>query len=547
MANATVTKVSELLLTNVTAGVDAGKGKVSDVPGFSEAMISAKDEVAKTQSQKGDNPAAGKDTGSDVTKTTRTVVGKQNSKEIKSEEPVRKDPIANEEDMKELTEEVAEEVASIVNTIKEILGIDEDDIKTAMENLGITEVDLLDPVSIKDLCMELTGTTDSISLLTNGELYENVKQIVSAAEDAGAKILADFGMTKEELSEVFEDETFADAVKTAVTDLTIKSKADDLQNTAGDPGNMKINDQLPIQDKEVEDDAVVTKTNAENKDTAAAEGREATTVTVEVNREEIGKDIRVREDARPVTEPKVAAPEEEGTPAQEVKPVQTGSVTETFKPTVKTENSSLKGNEEVFENVSKVAESETVGVGAAGQTTVVTSEINNLGEVVETVRTYSNADADSIMDQVTTSIRVNYTAETTSMEMQLHPASLGTVNMHIASTGGVVTAHILVENEAVKAALESQLITLQQTFEDQGQKVEAVEVSVANYDLNRGGSSDTGSDAKEQGTTRTGRVGTRRRINLNDLDEEDIEELSDEEKITADMMARSGNSVDYTA
>ena len=32
-----------------------------------------------------------------------------------------------------------------------------------------------------------------------------------------------------------------------------------------------------------------------------------------------------------------------------------------------------------------------------------------------------------------------------------------------------------------------------------------------------------------------------------DLDEEDMEELSDEEKITADMMARSGNSVDYTA
>ena len=184
---------------------------------------------------------------------------------------------------------------------------------------------------------------------------------------------------------------------------------------------------------------------------------------------------------------------------------------------------------------------------APQQTTVVNTEVNNLGEIVETVTTYSNADADSIMSQVTQSIRVNYSAETTSMEMQLHPASLGTVNMNIASTSGVVTAQILVENEAVKAALESQLITLQQTFEDQGMKVEAVEVTVANYDLNKGTGSDTENGNSERESARAGRVGTRRRINLNDLEEADIEELSEEEQIAADMMARSGNSVDYQA
>ena len=132
------------------------------------------------------------------------------------------------------------------------------------------------------------------------------------------------------------------------------------------------------------------------------------------------------------------------------------------------------------------------------------------------------------------------------MEMQLHPASLGTVNMNIASTNGVVTAHILVQDEAVKAALEAQLITLQETFDEQGMKVEAVEVAVANYDLNKGSDNTSGEDAQKQGTT-AGRVGSRRRINLNDLDEEALEELSDEEQIAADMMASSGNSVDFTA
>ena len=150
------------------------------------------------------------------------------------------------------------------------------------------------------------------------------------------------------------------------------------------------------------------------------------------------------------------------------------------------------------------------------------------------------------MSQVTDSIRVNYTPDTTSMELQLHPASLGTVNMNIASNNGVVTAHILVENEAVKAALESQLITLQQTFDEQGMKVEAVEVAVANYDLNRGSDSNPGEDAQKQSTS-AGRITRRRSINLNDLDEEEIGELTEEEAISADMMARSGNSVDYTA
>ena len=88
---------------------------------------------------------------------------------------------------------------------------------------------------------------------------------------------------------------------------------------------------------------------------------------------------------------------------------------------------------------------------------------------------------------------------------------------------------------------------LQQTFDEQGTKVEAVEVAVANYDLNRGTGSETGSNSEEQSHGRAGRIGTRRRINLNDLAEEDLEELTEDEKLSADMMARSGNSLDYKA
>ena len=518
MANTTVTKVSEMMLTNVTAGVKAGEQKVSDAEGFGAAMKDAKDTTAKVQENQPEKGA----------KSSRTVVESPKSKEIKTEDVVKKDPIANKDDREMFTEEVAEEASKIMNKIKEVLGISDEELETAMANLGITAVDLLNPISVKELCMELGDAPDSISLITNAELYENVKEIVSFVETAGNKIAADFGMTTEGVSELLEDETFVQEVNEAVTKLESKDLADvfEATETVLAPEQNIQNIETPKPDMDVDRSAT---TVADIKDTNVTEGTEAKAVTVEVT----GMPNEAPQTGeREVTLDNPAARQGE-------------SVTESFKATVKSEETNLKGNNEGFEHASRFAETESTV--AAPTQTVVTTEVNNLGQVVETVTRYSNADANSIMSQVTQSIRVNYSPDTTSMEMQLHPASLGTVNMNIASNNGVVTAHILVENEAVKAALESQLITLQQTFEEQGQRVEAVEVSVANYDLNKGAGSDSEGNTDRERTAGAGRGGRRRSINLNDLEDEDIEELSDEEKISADMMARSGNSVDYTA
>lgn len=524
MANTTVTKVSELLLTNVTAGAKAGEQKVSETSGFSEVMKGAKDTTAKVEPVKSEDGA----------KSQRTIVETPKSKEIKAEEPVKKDPAANRSDMEDFAEEVAEEVSTIMNRIKDVLNVSDEELKTAMENLGLTPLSLTDPVNIKDLCMELTGIEDSISLLTNAEVYDNVKAIIQTAEDTATQITAQFDLTTDQTENIFKDESFKDAVEDALSILQNRSEADELQpNEAVIPTEVGIGDQMPIQDTDVDKAAegIQPEAGQSNTDTNVAVSTDAATktVTVEVNREA---------DTRPVAEESTVQTDDTLTRT-------TVGTTETFKAATKPEESELKGDSEGFDRTSRFAEIEQAVNAAPQQTTVVNTEVNNLGQVVETVTTYSNEQANSIMSQVTESIRVNYTADTTSMEMQLHPASLGTVNMHIASTNGVVTAHILVESEAVKAALESQLITLQQTFDEQGTKVEAVEVSVANYDLNRGTGSDTGSNSEDQNHSRTGRVGTRRRINLNDLAEEDIDELEEDEKLAADMMSRSGNSMDY--
>ena len=518
MANTTVTKVSEMMLTNVTAGIKAGEQKVSDAQNFGVVMQDAKDTTAKAQSTQTD----------DAAKTSRTVVNSSRSKEIGSGEKVRKDPAANEDDKELFAEEVAGEASKLIDKIKKVLDVSDEELETAMENLGISAADLLDPANVKDLCMELTNVEDSISLITNADLYESIKEIVSAAEDAGNRLVADFGITSDDFSELLNDDTLAARIAEAVAQLENNALADDpaLVETVNAFEQDMQDIEMPKPDMDVNDHAAAA---GDIKDTDVAAGTEAKTVTVEVT-------------GRP--EDRAAA---EGHEAIIDNPIQRqgGSATESFTATAGSEESQLKGDSEGFDRASRFAEVEQAN--AAPSQTVVTTEINNLGEVVETVTSYSNADANSIMSQVTQSIRVNYSAETTSMEMQLHPASLGTVNMNIASTNGVVTAHILVQNEAVKAALESQLITLQQTFEEQGQKVEAVEVSVANYDLNKGADSDADGNTNRDQMARAGRSGRRRSINLNDLEEEEIGELSDEERISADMMARSGNSVDYTA
>ncbi|MCR5691905.1 MAG: flagellar hook-length control protein FliK, partial [Eubacterium sp.] len=90
-----------------------------------------------------------------------------------------------------------------------------------------------------------------------------------------------------------------------------------------------------------------------------------------------------------------------------------------------------------------------------------------------------------IVDQVVNQIKVRVMPETTSLEMQLHPESLGRVNIQVsAAAQGMNTAVITVENEMAKVALEAQMNQLKEQFDAQGLKVDAVEVTVAEFGFN---------------------------------------------------------------
>lgn len=171
--------------------------------------------------------------------------------------------------------------------------------------------------------------------------------------------------------------------------------------------------------------------------------------------------------------------------------------------------------------------------------------LDNIREAVETrnetTTSYAN-NVEEIYNQIEQSLKVNLTKEVTELEINLHPASLGNVKINLASKDGMVTANFITQNDAVRAAVEAQLIELKESFEEQGIKVDAIEVMVASHAFDENLSQNGETNADDYNAPKR-----RRSINLNDLTEDAELELTDEIELAREMMMANGNSVDYMA
>lgn len=145
-----------------------------------------------------------------------------------------------------------------------------------------------------------------------------------------------------------------------------------------------------------------------------------------------------------------------------------------------------------------------------------------------------------IMDQILDYMKLNLHTDSTSLEMQLHPASLGTLQVQIASKGGIVTANFITQNEAVKVALESQMLQLREQFEEQGVKVEAIEVTVQTHEFEQNLEQGRGRSQQESGNRRR-----TRRFGAGSILAADVSEA--QENLADDMMAAGGSTVSFTA
>ncbi len=148
--------------------------------------------------------------------------------------------------------------------------------------------------------------------------------------------------------------------------------------------------------------------------------------------------------------------------------------------------------------------------------------------------------ANQIMDYMRSQVK----PDMQSLEMQLHPASLGNIQINLVHKDGAVTANFIAADEQVRAVLENQMIQLQERFEEQGIKVNSIEVSVgaqlSDQNLSEGSGENKESESKDKNKVR--------KISFSsDFEDEDLEGLEDDERIAAEMMAANGQTMDARA
>ena len=364
-----------------------------------------------------------------------------------------------EEETKDISEDLAEDTEVLERAGVEMaailaaqMGVSEDVLREAMDDLGMTEVSLLDPKNVKDLMVHLTEGADDMSLLTDEAFYNSVSEALDALEELTAEVQEETGMSAEELKA---------AIQAAERQLEKPSEtAEEISGGQNLSENQRTEDSLRFNVPKPE----------------------------------------LTENARTETIPSKDMPKQEST--------------------------------------GKDSESPFMGNGYQTQNLEADAQV----QAAETRSTFSMADTQEIMDQILDYMKVSVKPEMTSLEMQLHPESLGTLHIQISNREGAVTAQFIAQNESVRAALESQVMELKENLEQQGLKVEAVEVTIAQYSLDR---NPDGNEASREQQGRQGRRGSRN-INLNDLGLEE-EDLTEEEKLTAEMMQSSGSTVNYTA
>lgn len=408
-----------------------------------------------------------------------------------------------------------EEVTEI---LKEELGVTEEDIARAMEELGISFADLSNLKDLAALVQELTG--EDIGTLFLSEAFQNVKDQVMEAVDT---LCDELGITKEEWSLIAE----------AIEQQT--RPAEDVSQDM--PKNLEA---VSAEDVLTEEQTVLT-----HDDVATVEGgtvktdtaREQNTATVVVQKEE--------------------APQEEEIPVQTSK--EESRRTEALG---QNHADARSTGGETQENTSFGSDTEATGQENAGQAMGNTPEAANInalftdGQPIQTEETIlpqqetvpyaSQLDTMDLIEQIARNVRVTVTAETTSMEMQLNPENLGKIYLNISEKEGAVRAQIAAQNQVVKEALETQVAELRQSLNQQGIKVDAIEVTVASHEFEQNLEENARQEEQMRQQMEESGKQTRRSLNLNDLDEL-TGLMTEEEQLAAQIMRDNGNQVDLTA
>ena len=147
-----------------------------------------------------------------------------------------------------------------------------------------------------------------------------------------------------------------------------------------------------------------------------------------------------------------------------------------------------------------------------------------------------------IVNQVIDQIKLTSGKELTSIEVMLNPERLGSVHVTVSAKNGILTAQIAAQNEQVKTALENQMTTLRENFENQGIKVDAVEITVMTHQFEAGQNFGQNESERKQSERNLNK-----KLDLSASDDEVADEFSDDELRRKDSIQNGNSSVEYIA
>lgn len=485
MTNAPVTGKASVVMNMAKNAKNIQKGSSSD--SFSQVLDKNKPTSQQDISETKYESVAR--TGTQVENSGKKVLKEQKPQSLETSEQDNVTEIPQ-----EIPQEAVEEAAQkIVEAVAKQMGMTTEEVMNALQNLELTPMDLLSKDNLANLLIALNPGSDMMSMLTNETMYDAFTQLTKIVETTVEELKNTFSLTDEEFAALLAESKKAAGLEDG------KLNGNDTKFQQIDSDKLLENDKAPIKEEFMAE-----------KDKMAPIVTDKAAMTENAVKNNVGEDAQTA---------KVEVMDKVDSQGEKTQKEFTGQDTSDEK---NAKEDGTSNQQPLFQTVAN----------RSGQVQEMPAEAQNLKQT---------ADTESIMKQIMDYMKIQVKADLTQMEIQLHPSSLGNINVQISSKEGVITAQFTAQNEGVKAALESQIVQLKENLSEQGLKVEAVEVTVASHQFER--QMEQGQQDNSQ-TADTKKKGVRR-INLDELGDLEEEPLGEADKITADMMEKNGNTVDY--
>lgn len=405
-------------------------------------------------------------------------LNKNNTKEISIKTASKNSH--TESEVKKITDDIS---SQIVEKVTDDLDISEDELNNAMQLLGLTAMDLLNPANLSALYCEVTGNaSDPQALVLNADftaLFNDVSEVASE-NDAQLDLLSQ--LTASDDGEILD----ADIVSSAdTTEKTVDSSYDDTA-ASGQNINDTADEAVKVYDGGTQDSSY------QNPDEGTSSG-------------ETGNGITSDEKTQS-------------------KSLADSSFDDSGERVLHHDDGTHSDNSMLHASVSEQLNTDTSFEMSQSQSRL-------------------RVDTTNIIRQIVDSMSISNTTEESAINLQLTPESLGRMYINVSQKNSEISARIAVSNEAVKEALQTQMVNLKEALNNSGIRVNEVEITVASHEFERNLEQGAANDSRQQESTNSYNGSNSSDSGI----DSDMMQDRVEERLVTQIMRDNGNSVDFTA